>query len=238
MHENEDRLMHDPKVVAFDIPRPWPQRDSLLRRTDMLRWEFRFAHVPKWQLWRGWRKFWIVAGRRIYWPPLITVWHVEPHGHDALTVCGRGKDGKRATNSRWIWHVHHWSIQIHPLQKLHRWLFERCEECGRRYPWGYAPVTHQWNQPRGPWFRVTRRAYHHQCSDLVSYRRMSGYDRELIRMLTDEILARTREDEPSLIDRFAGTHSTIPFHLGNRLQRLLGWERDDDYNLVKEPEDR
>lgn len=39
------------------------------------------------------------------------------------------------------WHIHHWKIQIHPLQKLKRFLFERCELCKKRYPWGYCPVS-------------------------------------------------------------------------------------------------
>lgn len=33
------------------------------------------------------------------------------------------------------WHVHHWSIQIHPLQKIKRWLFTRCSKCGGRFGW-------------------------------------------------------------------------------------------------------
>lgn len=32
-------------------------------------------------------------------------------------------------------HIHHWRIQIHPLQKLRRWLFTRCATCGHRLGW-------------------------------------------------------------------------------------------------------
>jgi len=72
--------MHDPMVVAFDIPRPWPRRSS--------------------------------HGGRRYWPALITVWHVEPGGHDAFEVCTH--------SSHWQWHVWHWKVQIRPLQQLKR----------------------------------------------------------------------------------------------------------------------
>ena len=53
--------MHDPNVVAFEIPRPWP------------------------------RHYVVGAeGRRVrYWPALVVVWHVEPGGHDSGTVCRR-----------------------------------------------------------------------------------------------------------------------------------------------------
>lgn len=39
------------------------------------------------------------------------------------------------------WHIHHWKIQIHPLQSLIRWIFKRCYICGKRFGWsepGYA----------------------------------------------------------------------------------------------------
>jgi hypothetical protein len=33
------------------------------------------------------------------------------------------------------WHVHHWRIQIRPLQQLNRWLFSRCAVCKRGFKW-------------------------------------------------------------------------------------------------------
>jgi len=42
------------------------------------------------------------------------------------------------------WHVWHWSFQVHPLQKLNRFLFERCAGCGKGYSWGYSP-TGNWS---------------------------------------------------------------------------------------------
>lgn len=230
--------MHDPKVVAFDVPRPWPRVRRRTWHKNPPRWEFRFKHVPKWQFWRGWKGFWIVAGWEWYWPAIVTVWHEEPGGRDALTVCQRRvqrADGSWTLKGRWQWHVHHWRIQIAPVQKLHRLLFERCEECGRRYPWGYGPVAHQWDQPRGPWWRVTRRAYHHECSSLVSVRQMVSQDTELVHKLINEIRVRADETEAETIDRLTHHSSKLgEFYLRHRLQRLMGYDRDDDYELVKQ----
>lgn len=42
------------------------------------------------------------------------------------------------------WHIHHWRIQVRPLQKLTRWLFKRCEKCGERL--GYNEIAiGSWN---------------------------------------------------------------------------------------------
>lgn len=30
------------------------------------------------------------------------------------------------------WHIHHWSIQFHPYQRLKRRYFDKCSECGKR----------------------------------------------------------------------------------------------------------
>lgn len=38
------------------------------------------------------------------------------------------------------WHIHHWRFQIHPLQKLKRWTFTRCRECGGRFGWNESPI--------------------------------------------------------------------------------------------------
>lgn len=33
------------------------------------------------------------------------------------------------------WHIHHWRIQVHPLQQVWNWLFTRCSKCGGRFHW-------------------------------------------------------------------------------------------------------
>ncbi len=42
------------------------------------------------------------------------------------------------------WHVKHWSLQIHPLQKLKRYLFERCFICKKGFHWGES-VLGDWD---------------------------------------------------------------------------------------------
>lgn len=49
------------------------------------------------------------------------------------------------------WHIHHWRIKIHPLQNLRRFLFERCATCGKRFSWGYAPISNG------------SEVFHHEC---------------------------------------------------------------------------
>lgn len=38
------------------------------------------------------------------------------------------------------WHVHHWRFQVHPLQKLHRRLFVRCDACRKPFGWNESPI--------------------------------------------------------------------------------------------------
>lgn len=147
---------------------------------------------PWWRL-RGY-ELW-VRGRSIGLNEAVCVWHVEPGDRDSGEVCKhrhkvadihpllrrtplvtktRWKDqnGDEWAYTRfWLWHVRHWRVQIRLLGKLQRFLLERCEGCGRRYPWGYAPISHQWDSPRTRWRDgVVRRSFHHECSSLEHYR--------------------------------------------------------------------
>lgn len=38
------------------------------------------------------------------------------------------------------WHFWHWRFQIHPLQKLKRRLFTRCDHCGKKFGWNESPI--------------------------------------------------------------------------------------------------
>lgn len=62
------------------------------------------------------------------------------------------------------WHFWHWSFQIHFIQNLKRWLFSRCARCGKRFTWGYAPISHQWHGGGPRWFKSEENKYHHECS--------------------------------------------------------------------------
>ena len=68
------------------------------------------------------------------------------------------------------WHVHHWRIQVHPLQDLKRWLFSRCAGCGKRFAYGYSPCTTQWHGTGPRWFRSETYTYHSECVPAPVYR--------------------------------------------------------------------
>ncbi|MGI8333463.1 hypothetical protein ACRYCC_26220 [Actinomadura scrupuli] len=155
--------MHDPLVVAFEIRRPWPQRS---RDRD--------GRPERWRI--GKSAFWTLAGRSFYFPSLITVWHREPGGRDSGEVCKhhsryQDADGKWQWKFHhgWRFHVHHWKIQISPLQRLRRRLLTRCAWCGGRSTKGDAVnVSHQWDGPRGRWWQGEPGLYHHDCSAIDS----------------------------------------------------------------------
>lgn len=62
------------------------------------------------------------------------------------------------------WHFHHMRVQVHPFQKLRRWLFDRCGMCGKRFPWGYTPM--------GSW--SGEKSYHHECVASTHVKSESG----------------------------------------------------------------
>lgn len=137
--------MHDPLVVAFEIRRPWPQRDS---------WKTKQA-AKTGTRWKIGGAYSVLAGRGFYWPCMVTVWHRDPSGYDDTTC--------RA--ARWQWHVHHWKIQISPLQALRRRLLTRCTWCGGRSRKG-DQVNHSrsWDGPRGRWWQGEPGLFHSDCS--------------------------------------------------------------------------
>lgn len=65
------------------------------------------------------------------------------------------------------WHLWHWRFQVHPWQALRRWLFSRCAGCGKRFPYGYSPVSFQWHSKRPKIFRGEHGVYHSECANLV-----------------------------------------------------------------------
>jgi hypothetical protein len=98
---------------------------------------------------RGWR----------YWPSVVTVWHREPGGADALSVCKH--------TGHWRVHVHHWKLQFPPLQALRRRLLTRCAWCaGRSVKGDCVNISHQWDGPRGRWWRGEPGLFHHDCSSV------------------------------------------------------------------------
>lgn len=228
--------MHDPLVVAHELPSLIPERKRWSDRRDPgNRWGFhrmrrtneanRGEPVYRWWRPRGW--YLRLAGRTFGLRSFLTVWHVEPRGRDSFEVCEH--------SGWWRWHIHHWRIQWHYEQRLRRFLLERCEGCGRRFPWGYAPVSHQWSAPKSRWRDgIVKRAYHHECSALGSLRRTRSHDEETIRALVAYLRALKDCSEEEIVDELTGSHATwADFHVRYRLQHLLGYGRDGAYRLVK-----
>ena len=65
------------------------------------------------------------------------------------------------------WHFWHWRFQVHPWQTFRRWAFSRCAGCGKRFPWGYSPVSHQWHSPKPKLFQSEVGSYHSECSNMT-----------------------------------------------------------------------
>jgi len=232
--------MHDPMVVAFEVPSPWPHRRRWNEKRDAAtlgNWGLhRRRRVnpenlgePIYPWWRptGWTLR--LAGRTYGLGTIATVWHIEPGGRDAFTVC------KHA--SRWRWHVWHWKIQVHWLQRLRRFLFERCIECGHRFPWGYSPVAGR-ATPKG-WarFRVNRVNFHHECASMAGLLRGRANDEQLIRHLVRALRAERGGFEADTLARLVDPPTTtLDFMLARRLWQVMGYERDDSYALVKKEE--
>lgn len=160
--------MRDPMVVAFEIRRPWPRREKRPLTRDTGRWAIQGV-------------YWTLAGRwHLYWPGLITIWHVEPDGRDSGEVCKQYRRRQLADGSwhttilhGWRWHVRHWRIQVQPLQKLRRRLLTRCTWChGRDRKGDAVNVSHQWDGPRGRWWRGEPGLYHHGCSPIAAAHRL------------------------------------------------------------------
>lgn len=243
--------MHDPMVVAHEVPSPflhrrsWRDNDAHGRRWGLLRARRTNAEnlgEPVYRWWRpkGWTLY--LAGRAYGLGTLATIWHVEPGGRDSGEVCKhyrRNPDGTITYTKGWKWHVHHWHIQIPPLQAWRRRLFDRCAECGRK---GSPNISHQWDGPGVGWrkWQSTPGLYHRECSSLISARRSNEQKDDLIRLLAAQLRLETDETEPELIERLqargkpGGTPGfTENFNLVRQLERILGYERGDNYELVK-----
>lgn len=242
--------MHDPMVVAYDLVLPFPRRKRFedAREGDTFR-----------NGWRRWRTTGPNPGRPVHkwWRPeawrfrlrgkayglyrLGTVWHVEPGGRDAFTVCApsrKNPDGSwRARSEAWKWHVHHWRIRLVPLQRLHRRFLERCGLCSRGFPAKYATFSHSWEGPKLRWWQIDRHAFHYECSSLIHSRQTVERDEEIIRGLVAYVRTLTDRSEADVVNELCGWKATwAEFPVRYRLEKLMGYEHDqssDDGRLVK-----
>lgn len=241
--------MHDPLVVAWEVPLPIPKRDAWHdKHYKGRRWGFTRRRrtnpenlgEPVYRWWRpaGWT--FALAGRVFRMRRLATIWHVEPKGHDSGTVCKhqiRWQDDDGEWHYKplrsWRWHVHHWRIQIPFLQELRARLFDRCALCGRK---GRPNVSHSWDGERLGWWKFKSRKglYHSECSALGSLRNARSDDEDLIRHLFAAVCLLRDTTEPETLAWLTDpTKRGLEFRPAYRLTGLLGYERNDNYDLVK-----
>lgn len=158
--------MHSPEVLAFSILRPWPK---ITKRTK--------SRVTSIKLGSH---FWYIGDYELYFPSLIDVWHIEPGGADALTVCKdriRDKDGKFVRWSHtWKWHFWHYKVSWTFIYGWRRRLLTRCAECGGPSRKGNV-VNHSFggNRVKVPLYIGEQGLYHSKCMSEVS-KRMHEHD--------------------------------------------------------------
>lgn len=168
--------MHDPDFLAVEIhsPIPWydrwqtrmykkgtPPRPFIRRRTNE---ENLGERVYSWWNLKGYD---LRIGKiALRFPTLIEAWHHEPGGGDMGTVCNY-----RDRDIWWIfkhWSHLHWRLM--PYLRIKRWLFDRCEDCGKRFRWGEARFGTGWDSP-GLLHDACHRVRHlrGQVADLAKY---------------------------------------------------------------------
>jgi hypothetical protein len=76
-------------------------------------------------------------------PIRLDIWHDEPGGADAFTVCGRPPQRGVARLLWTIRHARHLHYRFWPWLKIHRWIVDRCADCGRRFLWKDARHSYQ-----------------------------------------------------------------------------------------------
>jgi len=179
--------MHDPMTVAFDIRSPfarrqagrWSYRPSLItiwhrdpeKRGNDNSCDWAGFHRPlnarEQALADAWGNLSHTLGNPPFYPD-VRLYGTAPHTEDDHSLIREMNHAfytwQHRGRIRWHprWHVHHWRIQVHPVQKFRRWAFSRCVGCGRRYSWGYAPVSGQWGGSGPRWFR-SESNYHQEC---------------------------------------------------------------------------
>lgn len=166
--------MHDPLVVAHTIRKPWPKVSKRRHHKDG-RLRIRYS----WRKWYDIRPsvftvFWYIGPFELYWSSLITIWHREPGGHDSGDVCKHSTrwqepDGTWRSKRRnaWKWHIHHWKIQVPPLQAIRRRLLTRCEWCGGKgRKRDIVNHSHSWDRAPGHWWQGERGLFHQDCSGI------------------------------------------------------------------------
>lgn len=106
----------------------------------------------------------------------LDIWHHEPGGHDATTVCGWPPNGGPARLAWTIRHARHLHLRWWPYLNVKRWIVQRCDGCGHRFRWKEARFSYQstdkvWHDPC-----MSLRHVRSQLDDLTGYVRGTADD--------------------------------------------------------------
>lgn len=162
--------MHDPNTVAFEIPRPWPEKSKVLG------WHWP-ALITIWHRdpekdgdedscnFSGFHK----TGETGWCGVVLDDYKTLSEDQQRVVNFIWWAFKSKLTERRWWqhpkFHFWHWRIQIHALQQLKRFLFSRCTKCGKRFTWNDAGghVIGTWDG-RGPqWFTNGEKIWHFGC---------------------------------------------------------------------------
>jgi hypothetical protein len=90
----------------------------------------------------------------------LDIWHDEPNGQDAGTVCGNPPMTLLGGILWGIRHARHLHYRFWPYLKVRRWIRDHCDECGRRFLWKGARHGYMGSDA----------VYHDQCMSLRATR--------------------------------------------------------------------
>jgi hypothetical protein len=183
--------VHSPEVMVFDLNVPLP---SVRWKSQRTRWDVSRRHYtcpegehplcgkPMYAWWRPTAWELTLAGRRMGWLHVADVWHYEPEEADSGTVCkGMGSSELTWANVRWAWsHRDHVEIHWTHYRRWHRWLFLRCDHCGKPFRGDYRAVT-------GTMGGEER--WHTHCSSILDLRRTNEVLADYIVTGNDEWIA-------------------------------------------------
>ena len=160
--------MHDPSVLVFTLHLPIPGsrwKWANDRPRGLRRWRYEAPGEPldgqpihPWWRPAGWRLN--LRGSEIKLMDLVDVWHEEPGGADSGEVCkGMGSTELTWHNVKWaIRHRRHLRLRWQtPLRTLHRWYFQRCDDCKQRFGYHEARYGTGWDSDE---------TVHRPCLDL------------------------------------------------------------------------
>jgi hypothetical protein len=169
--------MHDPLTVAFEICSPFVRRESGIRSQNI--WVTIWHRDPEKDGTDdscGWSHPKLTKEEMEWADELIDnpndnlrYYFVGEYLEDMkwriYRIFRLYKKLKRPWYKHPKWHIHHWRFQVHYVQRLKRFLFSRCARCGKRFSWGYSPISSSWSSGGPKWFRSEKTVYHHECHD-------------------------------------------------------------------------